>query len=127
MTNRCQPFINLVEFRIEIIFICVIVQIAIKFGVVRIRSSSLNPSSCCCIVLKTVMLIILLFFLYIIICYTSLIMSAPTYNMYHYYYTCITMYQICTCIYRYCYRLINMPNRHVEVIITALYFNAVIS
>ena len=86
--------------------------------------SSLNPSSCC-IVLKTIMLIILLFFLYIIICYTSHIMSAPTYNVCHYYYTYITMYQICTCIYRYCYRL--MSNRHVEVIITALYFKIAIS
>ena len=54
-------------------------------------------------------------------------MSAPTYNVYYYYYTCITMYQICTCIYRYCYRLRFMSSRHVEVIITALYFNVVIS
>ena len=54
-------------------------------------------------------------------------MSAPTYNVYHYYYACITMYQICTCIYLYCYKLRIMSNRHVEVIITALYFNVVIS
>ena len=49
-------------------------------------------------------------------------MSAPTYNVYHYYYTCITMYQICTCIYLYCYRLRIMSNRHVEVIITELLY-----
>ena len=56
-------------------------------------------------------------------------MPAPTYNVYYYYNTCITMYQICTCIYRYYYRLRIMSNRHVEAIITALlvYFNAVIS
>ena len=88
--------------------------------------SSLNPSSCC-IVSKTIMLIILLFFLYIIIYYISLIMSAPTYNVYYYYYTFITMYQIYTCINRYYYRLRIMSNRHVEVILTALYFNVVIS
>ena len=47
-------------------------------------------------------------------------MSAPTHNVYNYYYTCITIYQICTCIYQYCYRLrIIMSNRHVEVVITA--------
>ena len=54
-------------------------------------------------------------------------MSAPTYNVYHYYYTCITMYQISTCIYLCCYRLRIMSNRHVKVVITALYFNVVIS
>ena len=54
-------------------------------------------------------------------------MSAPTYNVYHYYYTCITMYQICTRILSILLQIRIMSNRLVEVVKTALYFNVVIS